>query len=237
LERRSTMSKMMKTLFAAALAVTLSTAAFARGNESRVRVLHASPDAPAVDVLVNGGLAFEDVAFTEFAGYASVPAGTYNVQVVPTGATSPVVIDADLSLFYNTDYTVVAVNFLDQIEPLVLVDDNTPIAPVKSKVRFVHASPDAPAVDIRVANGGPYLFTNVSFKGVGEYVTVPAGTYSLEVTVAGTDTVALSLPNVMFDGGTTYTVFAVGSLAEGTLGVAVGVDNVSPARAVGVRRR
>jgi hypothetical protein len=231
------MMKLTKSLVAAALALTLSAAAFARGNEARVRVLHASPDAPAVDVLVNGGLAFEDVAFTEFAGYATLPAGTYNVQVVPTGATSPAVIDADLSLFYNTDYTVVAVNFLDQIEPLVLVDTNTPVAPVKSRVRFVHASPDAPAVDIRVANGGPYLFTNVSFKGVGDYVTVPSGTYDLEVTVAGTDTVALSLPNVPLDGGTTYSVFAVGTLADRTLGVALGVDNVSPARATGLRRR
>jgi hypothetical protein len=229
--------KVFKPVLATAMVLTLSAAAFARGNDARVRVVHASPDAPAVDVLVDGSVAFENAPFTGITGYAPVPAGTYNVQVVPTGATMPVVIDEDLSLFYNTDYTVVAVNFLSDIEPLVLVDKNTPTAPTKSTVRFVHASPDAPPVDIRVANGGPYLFTNVAFKGVGDYVTVPRGTYDLEVLVAGTDTVALELPNVMLDGGTTYTVFAVGSLDAGTLGVALGVDDVSPARALGLRRR
>jgi len=229
--------KMLRSSLAVVLLLGASVSAFARGSDSRVRVVHASPDAPAVDVLVDGGLGFAEVPFGEVTDYASLPAGTYNVQVVPAGASFPVVIEADLSLFYNTDYTVVAVNFLSEIEPLVLADRNTPTAPTKSSVRFVHASPDAPAVDIRVANGGPYLFTNVPFKGVGEYITVPSGTYSLEVVVAGPDVVALDLPNVLLDGGTTYTVFAVGTLADNTLGVSVGVDNVTPARAYGVRRR
>ena len=229
--------KISKLIVATVMVVSLSAAAYARGNDARVRVVHASPDAPAVDVLVDGSVAFENAPFPGITEYASLPAGTYNVQVVPTGTTTPVVIDGDLSLFYNTDYTVVAVNVLSEIEPLVLIDKNTPTAPSKSTLRFVHASPDAPAVDIRVANGGPYLFANVPFKGVGDYITVPRGTYSLEVVVAGTDTVAVSLPNVMLDGGTTYTVFAVGTLAESTLGVAVGVDDVSPARAYGLRRR
>jgi LPXTG-motif cell wall-anchored protein len=77
-------------------------------------------------------------------------------------------------------------------------------------VRFVHASPDAPAVDIAVANGGPVLFSNVPFKGVGDYLPVDAGTYDLEVRVAGTETVALSVPGVALADSTVYTVFAMG---------------------------
>jgi LPXTG-motif cell wall-anchored protein len=130
--------------------------------------------------------------------------------VTSTGATEPIVIDANLDLATMTDYTVVAVGQLANIEPLVLIDNNSAPAAGKAHVRFVHASPDAPAVDIAVANGGPVLFSNVPFKGVGDYLPVDAGTYDLEARIAGADTVALSVPGVMLDEGTVYTIFAMG---------------------------
>ncbi|MGD8597868.1 MAG: DUF4397 domain-containing protein [Anaerolineae bacterium] len=191
------------------LSLVMATAALAQ-DMSRVRVVHASPDAPAVDVWVNGAVAFSNAPFEGITDYAELAAGTYNVQVSPTGATEPIVIDADLDLAAGTDYTVVAVGLLENIEPLVLVDNNSAPAAGKAHVRFVHASPDAPAVDIAVANGGPVLFSNVPFKGVGDYLPVDAGTYDLEARLAGTDTVALSVPGVALEEGTVYTIFAMG---------------------------
>jgi hypothetical protein len=192
------------------LSLALASSAFADGHEARVRVVHASPDAPAVDVWVDGAVAFSNAPFTGITDYAKLEPATYNVQVTPTGATEPVVIEADLPLETQTDYTVVAVGMLENIEPLVLVDNNSAPAAGKAHVRFVHASPDAPAVDIAVANGGPVLFANVEFKGVGDYLPVDAGTYDLEARLAGTETVALSVPGVALEAGTVYTVFAMG---------------------------
>ena len=204
----------MKRLFVISAVLVLSlvfaTSAFADGHEARVRVVHASPDAPAVDVWVNGSVAFSNAPFMGITDYAALEPDTYNVQVSPTGATEPIVIDADLDLATQTDYTVVAVGMLENIEPLVLIDNNSAPAEGKAHVRFVHASPDAPAVDIAVANGGPVLFSNVAFKGTGDYLPVDAGSYDLEVRLAGTDTVALSVPGVMMEAGTVYTVFAMG---------------------------
>jgi hypothetical protein len=104
---------------------------------------------------------------------------------------------------------VVAVGKLADIEPLVLADNNAPPAEGKAHVRFVHASPDAPAVDIAV-KGGPVIFSNVAFKGVGDYTPVDASTYDLEVRLAGADTVALDLPGIKLEAGAVYTVFAMG---------------------------
>lgn len=191
------------------LVLALAVPAIAQSTDARVRVVHASPDAPAVDVLVNDGVAFGNAPFKGITDYASLAPDTYNVKVVPAGATEPVVIEADLMLETATDYTVVAVGELENIEPLVLIDDNRPPAAGKAHVRFVHASPDAPAVDIAVKNG-PVLFSNVAFKGVGDYLPVDAGTYDLEVRVAGTDTVALDVPGVKLQAGGVYTVFAMG---------------------------
>lgn len=204
------MKRFALTLVVLVLVLATATAAFAQGGAAQVRAIHASPDAPAVDVLVEGSAAFTNAPFTGITDYAELDAGTYNVQVVPTGETEPVVIDADLSLDAGTNYSVVAVGTLDNIEPLVLVDDSGEPAEGMAHVRFVHASPDAPAVDIAVADGGPVIFENVAFKGSAGYTPVEAGTYDLEARVAGTDTVALSVPGVTLDAGKAYTVFAMG---------------------------
>ena len=210
------------------LSLALVTSALAQSDMARVRVVHASPDAPAVDVWVNGNVAFSNAPFKGITDYAALDTGSYQVQVTPTGATEPVVIDATLDLAGGTDYTVVAVGQLANIEPLVLVDNNSAPAAGKAHVRFVHASPDAPAVDIAVT-GGPVLFSNVPFKGVGDYLPVDAGTYDLEARVAGTQDVALSVPGVQLNEGTVYTIFAMGLAGgEPALTAVPSVDAVAP---------
>jgi hypothetical protein len=197
------------------------------GNKSRLRVVHASPDAPAVDVCANGAVAFANVSFPGATAYAGVPAATYSVRVVPTGAgcDSAGVINAQLPLAANTDTTVVAVNTLSEIEPLVLSDDNRAPATGKSKVRFVHASPNAPTVDITLPDGTT-LFNDVSFKQNGGYIEVPYGTYTLQVRDATGTSVVLSVGPLTLDSGKVYTVFAVG-LAGGSppLDALLTVDN------------
>lgn len=209
------------------LTLAMATSALAADGKAMVRVVHASPDAPAVDVWVNGSVAFSNAPFKGITSYAALDAGSYKVQVSPTGATTPIVIDATLDLAANTDYTVVAVGKLAGIEPLVLVDNNGTPAAGKAHVRFVHASPDAPAVDIAV-KGGPVLFSNVPFKGVGDYLPVAAGTYDLEVRLAGTTTVALDVPGVKLDDQTVYTIFAMGLAGDGTLAAVPSVDAKAP---------
>jgi LPXTG-motif cell wall-anchored protein len=191
------------------LSLALAASAMAADGTARVRVVHASPDAPAVDVWVDGSVAFSNAPFKGITAYAELAPGSHQVQVSPTGATEPIVIDATLDLAADTDYTVVAVGQLADIEPLVLVDNNSAPAAGKAHVRFVHASPDAPAVDIAVT-GGPVLFSNVPFKGTGDYLPVDAGTYDLEARIAGTSTVALSVPGVKLEDGNVYTIFAMG---------------------------
>lgn len=200
----------LASLVALIAVMALATTTFAQGN-SRVRVVHASPDAPAVDVYVNGNKTLSDVPFFTASNYLNVPAGSYRFQVTAAGTPADkAVIDANgVALAAGKDYTVVAVNTLSAIEPLVLEDNNAAPAAGKAHVRFVHASPNAPAVDVKVA-GGPTIFSNVAFKGVGTYTPVDAGTYNLQVTPAGQSDVVLDLPGINLAAGTVYTVYATG---------------------------
>lgn len=227
---------MLAVSFVAAVSVAASPVVAKSQNQgqARVRVIHASPDAPAVDVLVNGAPALTGIAFGEATSYAPVPAGTYDVKVVPAGGSAgQAVIDADLNLLYYKDYTVIAIDNLAEITPLVLEDDNGTVDPQRARVRFVHASPDAPPVDIAVA-GGPILFGNVAFGEVGDYVTVPAGRVDLEVRAAGTAPAVLEIDGVKLEGGRVYTIVAIGQLAGNpALGVLLTVDGGSPSRGRG----
>ncbi len=209
------MRRFTSIMVAIMLAVGIFGAASAQSGNARLRVVHASPDAPAVDVYANGNKVLSDVPFFTASDYLSVPAGSYLLQVVPAGETdlTKSVISATADLAGGMDYTVAAVNAVASIEPLVLVDNNAAPAAGKAHVRFVHASPDAPAVDIRV-KGGPVLFSNVAFKGTGDYTPVDAGTYDLEVTPAGQDTVVKEIPGVKLDAGTVYTAWATDMLAN-----------------------
>ncbi|HSN57195.1 MAG TPA: DUF4397 domain-containing protein, partial [Candidatus Sulfomarinibacteraceae bacterium] len=108
---------------------------------ARVRVLHASPDAPAVDILVDDQVVFANLPFEGATDFAEVPAGTYNVKVVPAGLTEPVVIETDLDLMAATDYLVVATDLLAAISPVILTADGSTPAAGNAWVRFLHASP------------------------------------------------------------------------------------------------
>ena len=72
-----------------------------------MRVVHASPDAPDVDVLLDDAKVLGDVPYLTASDYLDVPAGDQNLKVNAAG-TATTVIDADLSLVDGTDYTVIA---------------------------------------------------------------------------------------------------------------------------------
>lgn len=214
----------VSSLLAVAGAATVASAA------AQIRAFHGSPDAPAVDVLVNDAAAFTSLSFGNATAYAALAADTYNIKVNAAG-TSTTVINADLALADNTTYTVAAINLLSSITPLVLVDDNT-LNPAAARLRFVHASPNAPAVDIALA-GGDVLFANIAFGGVGAYIEVPGGSYNLEVRLAGTNTAVLSLPGIAVSNNTVYTAWAIGLVGgEPGLGAAITVDAIPAPGAV-----
>lgn len=183
-------------------------------DEARVRVIHSSPDAPAVDVYANGTKVLSDVPYLASSGYMAVPAGDYTFEVFASGAdpaADAAVITLPATLEPNTDYTVVALGALAAIQPAVFVDDNTAPAAGKAHISVVHAGADAPAVDVAVTDG-PVLVSNLALgEGAGP-LPVDAGTYNLELRVAGTTDVALSLPNVSLSDGSIYTLIATGFL-------------------------
>ncbi len=80
-------------------------------GKARIRLVHALPNAPAIDLRTDeGDMLFEDVGFLESGGYASIDAGAYNLRVREsvTGLL-PIFNVNDVSFAANSVYTLYAI--------------------------------------------------------------------------------------------------------------------------------
>ena len=202
---------------------TLSSCEDDKITYANVLVTHASPDAPGVDLLIDDvKVNTQPLTYPNNTGYLDAETGTRNIKVNVAG-TSTSVINGNLDLEVDKYYSVFAVDQVSEITALVLEDDLTMPAAGKAHVRFVHLSPDAPAVDVAVASSGAVVFSNIEFKESTAFTPLDAGTYNLDVRVTGTSTVALVLPPITLQAGKIYTIFAKGFL-EGTGAQALGAE-------------
>ncbi|GIW08830.1 MAG: cell wall anchor [Dehalococcoidia bacterium] len=222
--RRSLISATVAALLSGAIVLPVTSSA--QSGTANVRAWHASPDAPAVDVYVDGQRAIANLAFGHVSPYAAVPAGERRIQVFAAGAnpaSATAVIDARVSPMPGRNYSVIATGPVAEIAPIVVEDAISPPGQGKTKVRVLHLSPDAPPVDIAVT-GGPVLVRNLAFRDVTPYLELDAGTYNLEVRVAGTNQVALALPNTRLQAGDVLSVAAIGFLTTTPIRAQVAVD-------------
>lgn len=179
-----------------------------------LQVVHASPDAPAVDVIVDGGELVGDLTYPDATSFVEVPDATYNVTVTVADNPGAIAIGpVDLELDAGTRYSVLAVGELANIEPLILTDDPRRVA-TNAKVRIVHASPSAADVDIYVTavgadiNGESPTLDNVPFKANTGFLALPAGDYDVVVTPTGTKTAAIGPVTISIADGGVYTAVA-----------------------------
>jgi hypothetical protein len=192
---------------------------------SYVRILHASPDAPPVDIYANGDLVANDLAYEQMTNYVPVPPGDYTIQVYPAGTTTNPVIDTTLSVPEKSSFTVAAVGNLADIGLYPIQEMYMPMVDKRSSyVSFAHLSPDAPAVDVTLPDGTK-LFSDISYKEYADYINVEPGTYTLQVRPAGANQIVLTIPNVKLSPGEIYTVYAVGLLnGQPTLDAIISTD-------------
>jgi hypothetical protein len=179
---------------------------------ARIRVIHGSPDAPAVDIYVEGSdePLVTGLAYSETSAWIDVPAGEYNVLVRAAGASpldTPVYETGTLALPEGAIVSALAAGLLDAGENnafrvIPLVDGFEDARPGEARVRIVHAGVDAPGVDIDVGDDGTAEIESLTrFTETGAAgVPLPAGE-ALQIGILA--------------GGERVTAFTTPPLAEG----------------------
>lgn len=216
----------MKNFFlqVAAAALLFTGLTFAQAPSARVRVVHASPDAPAVDIYVDGAVALDNLAYRGATDYVELPSGQRIFQVFVAG-TQTKVAELNATLTPGSTLTVIAAGFAAKTPSLrlLVLSDNIPNDMTNPYIRVVHGAASAPAVDVYV--GAPYqtlrgrdaALTNVPFAAASGYVPLRGNVgYMARVTPAGTKTIAIEIGRLSFPAGSAWTVIAVDATGGGT---------------------
>jgi len=192
-------------------------------DQAFLRVLHLSPNGGSVDIYVDGEITAEGLGFGAVAPsgeYLPVDTGERRVRVTPAGDEETTVAERTVSLDAGTGYTVAAIGEVGDeadraFELLALTDDNSAPEEGMARVRVLHASPDAPAVDVTAGDGETVLFDGVAY-GESGYTSVPADSYTLEIRgdTDSNDGEAVYTQSVTLDAGQVYTAAAVGYLTR-----------------------
>lgn len=181
---------------------------------SFIRFFHTVPNAPAVDVYANGNPIVRNLAYKQLSPYIPAAPGSYNITVYPAGQTTNPVVSRSINIPANTVSNAAVIGTLPNISLYLIPEPSTGQNFGRPCIRFIHLSPNAPAVDLKLSDG-TVVFDNVSYKDISNYACIPAGTYTFTVSPTGTNNAVLTLPNVILDSNKYYTIYAVG-LAGGT---------------------
>lgn len=195
---------------------------------AKIRVVHASSSAPAVDMYPAGGSTpiVSNLAYGKATDYLELPPGTLKIDIRAAGSpasATPVFTTPDLSLAADKKYTAIAAGDIgsskeeDKFRVLALEEGFGAPASGNARVRIVHASFDAPTVDVDVGNDNP---ANAEIKGVARFadtgasgVDLPAGAPAQVGIAAGGKTVtAFTAPPL--PAGAEIFVVAAGQLGK-----------------------
>ncbi len=188
-------------------------------SDACVRLVHAAPDAPPVDVYLNDAEIAQNLEFGTATEYVTAPSGDgRGVRVAATGTpVDEAVIDTSLDFDPGQAYEILVTGAGDDLEATITGTDLRPLAQGQARLRVINASPDAGPIDIGVQGSEDNLFEGVDFRDATDYIVLDAGDYALEVRPGGEDmTVALE-SEATLEEGVTYDLIALGRPDDQTL--------------------
>jgi hypothetical protein len=192
-----------------------------------IRLLHASPNTPAVDIYANDNLVARNLTYRGFTEYFPVPAGSYHITAFPSGQKTSPILAANISVPAGSILTIAGTGSLPDLSLVTVSDRLMPILPEKTYVKFVHLSPNTPGVDVTLPDGR-IIFADVEFREVTNYLSVEPGRYTLQARTAGTSSVILNVPNINLGPNRFYTVYFVGLTgADPSLQMLIALDGNS----------
>lgn len=177
--------------------------------DSYIRILHASPNAPAVDIYANGNLIAKNLGFKDFSQYLPVAAGNYKIKIYPTGRRDNPIIDTDVYIPKGTVFNIAAIGEYPKTSLYYIPEPTKAQNFGRPCIRFINLSPSAPNVDVTLSDGRK-IFGNIGYKDITDYICVPTGTYTFNIRPTGSNDVVLTVPNVKLEPNNYYTIYAVG---------------------------
>jgi hypothetical protein len=220
------------------------------GSVAQLRVIDASPDAPAIDSYQNNAALAYNLGFGTATSYVAMLPGSYLLAADRAG-TRQALAAASVSLAAGHQYTAIVGNVDAAMQQTLLLDQSTPAPAGEVAVRLVDQATRAGAVEVylvprsgKLSTTAP-IATDLSFGSNSGYLDLPAGIYELAVVPAGTVPVPstvtlLSGAQVEYASGAVRTLVLIDSGQAAASATAPGLSpgaslSAAPRAAVGVQ--
>jgi hypothetical protein len=176
----------------------------------RVMFINASPNSPGFDILVNEVMVDDNkLIYPNNFLYKKMKVDSNIIKANVSNTTFSYLSEIKF-LSKNTRYSFFIADSISKKYHLFLTDDLSAPNVGKAKIRFIHLSPNTPALDIVVASSGNVLYGNRVFKSATGFANLTAGNYNFELKLAGTSTVKYVAQSISLEDGKIYTVFIKG---------------------------
>jgi hypothetical protein len=177
---------------------------------SYVSLYNASPNAPALNVVVDNRLINGNapLRYADNTGYLRFYTGKRTLEFGPYNANN-VAVDTAVTLEDKRAYSIFIVDNYENAEVLVL-NDSSAAEPAtgKAMIRFVNLSPDAAPLTLKVKDAAGNLTDAQPFKGATAFQEVDAQSYNFEVVAGGAS--VLNIPTVALTSGAYKTILVRG---------------------------
>jgi len=180
-----------------------------------VRVAHAGPDTPNIDVYLNNTLTFSNLAFGKVTKYLVYPFGPVEVTIVPTGKIAPMLVNTQADLIDDNQAFTVTLQGFEQSMTATAHMDNSHLVPIGfTAVRVMNLVPDVPFLDIMVND--TMIAGGLPFGDSYGYANIPSGNVAFTVNMAGTTETVL-MANTQLELGASMSLLIEGSVEANPL--------------------
>ncbi len=191
------------------------------GGTAFLRVLHAMPGGPSVDVYGGSVKVASNLGFKNISDYMEVKSGKSNFKVVGAGKTDPAVVTDSATLTKGKYYTL-AISGKQAPTLTSINESNGKEMPEKARVRVVHLAPGAPAVLItapstRAAAGYTKFLPKALEYGKSGSKTANPMTTKLQIRTED-GKIVKETDEIKLEAGNRYSAFAVGELGANGAG-------------------
>jgi len=162
-------------------------------NTAQVRVIDASPDAGLIDSYQGNAALAYNLGFGTATSYISTSPGVFTLAADKAGTRQALIASTE-TLVAGKQYTEIVGASLANMQQALFVDQSTPAPAGQISVRIIDEATHFGDVDVymvpmapsgRVASASA-LAVNLGFGSNSGYISIPAGTYAIDVVPTGT---------------------------------------------------
>ncbi len=182
--------------------------------QTLVRLVDASYNAPALDAYVAATPIAVNIGPATVTAYAFLSPGAATVTLDSTGQHTPLVTLTG-SFLAGQQHSIYLTDIGAGYQATLLTDQNAPGPAGYVSVRFLQQARNTGPVDVYLVTDGAKLstakpvVTGLAAGAVTAYINVPAGTYDVAVTPAGSGTASYTSTAMQLTGGQVRTMLIV----------------------------